>query len=225
MHHPLLYFVITGLLFSMESYGQTPAKPAKSSVQVRRGEYVRDVAHNIYGHTDYEGVMAVYNHLPARVGTFPRKQLIQTPPIKQIFREAKMDPVYMELIDEMIAVGSEFLPLAREYFDVASKVDQKALRLDPQKDAVMLPVPEETKAKVAALEQRLTAAQKKFVSRLKKGHVLPKSFMMSLDNTRGLLKGIASGVVDENCKTVDEANQRLGSAFTNALVWTQEGYQ
>lgn len=213
------------VLISITSQAQTPAKPARPETQVRKGQYVRDTAQENYGHHDFEGMIILYNHLGQGRATYPADQLIKLPPIHQIFREANMDPDYLVLIDEMISIATEYQVVQRQYFEIAGKQDLKTLQADGDPGSIRVPVMAETKTKAAELEKRLGVVREKFVAGLKKGHTSPKSFLGNLEGAQDYLKGVARGVVDEDYKDVDMVSQRLGHAFTNALIWTRENYR
>ena len=213
------------VLISITSQAQTPANPARREMQVRKGQYVRDTAQENYGHHDFDGMIVLYNHLPQGLATYSTDQLIKLPPIAQIFREAKMDSDYLVLIDEMISIATEYQVVQRQYFEIAGRLDFKTLQVAGNPGTIRVPVPAETQAKAAELEKRLGVVREKLVSGLKKGHAMPNSVLRNLDGARAYLKEVASGVVDENCYDVDMVSQRLGHAFTNALIWTRENYQ
>jgi hypothetical protein len=225
MKNRLLSIVLATFFLPRIICAQSPEKPAQQEIQVKKGQYIRDTAEKTYGHHDFDGLIILYNHLAAGRATFSDNQRIMLPPIGQIFREAKMDPAYLEIIDELIAISTEYQDVARQYFEVASKADLKALRMKDDSGLIQVPVSEDTKSKAADLERRLTAVQKKLVSGLKKGHSSPNSLLRNLEGARGYLKTVASGMVDENCYDVDMVSQRLEHAFTNALIWTRENYQ
>ncbi|MEO5714375.1 MAG: hypothetical protein ABIT37_12885 [Luteolibacter sp.] len=225
INNRLLFLALATLFLPVTLNAQTPAKPARHEMQVRKGRYIRDTAQEIYGHHDFEGMIVLYNNLGQGRSTYAADQLIKLPPIGQIFREAKMDPAYLEVIDEMIAIATEYLEVDRQYFEIVGKTDLKALQVEGRPGSIRVPVSEVTKAKAADLERRLGVTREKLVSGMKKGHSTPNSFLRNLDGARAYLKSVASGVVDENCYDVDMVSQRLGRAFTNALIWTRENYR
>ena len=212
-------------LISITSQAQTPAKPARPEMQVRKGQYIRDTAQENYGHHDFEGMIILYNNLAQGRATYSTDQLIKLPPIAQIFREAKMDPDYLVLIDEMISIATEYEDVQRQYSEIVGKLDLKAMQVEGNSGTIRVPISAETKAKATDLEKRLSVVREKLVSGLKKGHSKPNSFIGNLDGAKAYLKTVASGVVDENCYDVDMVSQRLGHAFTNALIWTRENYR
>lgn len=213
------------VLISTTTQAQTPVKPARPEMLVRKGQYIRDTAQENYGHHDFEGMIILYNNLAQGRATYSTDQLIKLPPIHQIFHEANMDSDYLVLIDEMISIATEYQVVQRQYFEIAGKQDLKALQADGDPGSIRVPVMAETKAKAAELEKRLGGVREKFVAGLKKGHTTPKSFLGNLKGAQDYLKGVSRGVVDEDCKDVDMVSQRLGRAFTNALIWTRENYK
>jgi hypothetical protein len=170
-------------------------------------------------------MIILYNNLAQGRATYSTDQLIKLPPIAQIFREAKMDPDYLVLIDEMISIATEYEDVQRQYSEIVGKLDLKAMQVEGNSGTIRVPISAETKAKATDLEKRLSVVREKLVSGLKKGHSKPNSFIGNLDGAKAYLKTVASGVVDENCYDVDMVSQRLGHAFTNALIWTRENYR
>jgi hypothetical protein len=213
------------VLISTTTQAQTPVKPARPEMLVRKGQCIRDTAQENYGHHDFEGMIILYNNLAQGRATYSTDQLIKLPPIHQIFHEANMDSDYLVLIDEMISIATEYQEVQRQYFEIVGKLGLKAMQVEGNSGTIRVPISAETKAKAAELEKRLGVVREKLVPSLKKGHSKPNSFIGNLDGARAYLKEVASGVVDENCYDVDMVSQRLGRAFTNALIWTRENYK
>ena len=206
-------------------HAQTPSKSAWPEAQVRKGQYIRDTAQDAYGHHDFEGMIILYNNLASGRATYPSDQTVKLPPIGQIFRESKMEPAYLEVIDELILIATDYQAVSREYFEIVSKIDLVELRTKDHSGTIRVPVSDGTKAKATTLEKRLGLAQAKLVANLKSGHASPNAFLRNLEGARGYLKTVASGEVNENCYDVDMVSQRLGHAFTNALIWARENYR
>lgn len=215
----------TAFCLALPLHAQTPVSPAKPELLVKKGQYIRDTAEQVYGNNDFDGLIILYNRLASGQATYSADQLVKLPPVGQIFREAKMDPAYLEVIDEMIAVATEYQRVSREFFETAGKHGLKDLQLKDKPGFIRVPVAPATLAKAAELERRLAAARSKLAANLKHGHAAPNAFLRNLDGASGYLKTVATGVVDENCYDVDMVSQRLGHAFSNALIWTRENYR
>ncbi len=188
--------------------------PKTRNVTVQRGQNLRSIGAEAYGHERFSGFVAALNGIPdpERIGEGSE---LKTPSLGVAFRDAGMDPAYQPIFNAMAKACTDYYKTEPAYL---------AARQASGVDLGNFPIPADIQAKLVACADAIDAGVVR-LSEVKPPHTVPKMAISQFRQASEHVRELARGSIDGYGYDYDLVGQRFGLAFTNALIWTQQGHR
>ncbi len=192
---------------------EVPA-PASGRVVVERGSNLRAIGAGAYGHERFSGFVASLNGItdPERVMA---GATLKTPSLSRAFQEAGLDARYQPAMNALAKATTDFHAVLPEYLKARNASGVAS-------GTFLLPAP--IKATLDRCADAIVAATA-VLGEAAPPHAVPKMAIAQFLQAAGYIGELASGSIDGYGYDYDEVGQRLGLAFTNAIIWTQNHHR
>lgn len=190
---------------------EVPA-PASLTVTLQPGDNLRAIGAKAYGHEKFSGFVARLNGIadPEKVAA---GATLKTPALPVAFREAGLDPAYQPAINAMSKACTDFYAALPAYLEA-----RKPSGLTRGNFAI----PEQFRETFTRCADAIDAGTH-VLEAAKEPHKVPRMTIDQFTQASAQLRFLARGGIEDY--DYEMVGQRLGLAFTNALIWTQEGHK
>ena len=188
--------------------------PKIQKVMIGRGQNLRLIGSAAYGHERFSGFVAVLNRIPdpERIGEGVE---LKTPSLGVAFRDAEMDQAYQPVLNVLAKACTDYFSIEPAYL---------AARQASGVQRGNFSIPADIQAKLVACADAIDAAVAR-LSAVKPPHGVPKLAIGQFRQAAKQIRELARGSIDGDGYDYDMVGQRFGLAFTNALIWTQQGHR
>jgi hypothetical protein len=188
--------------------------PASAEVTIQRGSNLREIAGQAYGHERFSGFVATQNGIadPERVSA---GTVLRTPSLAVCFRDAGLAPDYQPAINCLAKACTDYYAVEGLYLRArkASGVASGTFAIPPDIRSTF----ESCAAMIDAALPLLRSARSP--------HTVPTMTIGQFQQAAFQIRELATGSIDGYGYDYDLVGQRLGLAFTNALIWTKRQHQ
>lgn len=192
---------------------EVPA-PKTTSIVLKSGMLLRDVAKEVYGHERFYRFIMVVNGLTDE-SKIPAGKNLQTPSLAAAFQDVGLDPHYQPAINALAKATMEFESLMPAYMTVrqASGVSSGTFTIPRNIGSAFF-------AQADAME-----AAKNVLCKAKPPHEIPTITIQHLEQSVTLLRILAKGEIDGYGYDYDMVSQHTALSLSCAFVWMKDGYR
>jgi hypothetical protein len=180
----------------------------------QRAFILNGIAEDVYGHSAYVRLIAVYNRVPSDEPV-PANTTIRTPTLPDLFKDVGLFPKYTEQFTRIFNAVAEyrvFLPKYREVREKASGYSKGGT----------MDLPEGMQKQLFRFAAEIELSHKELRSLSKKGGSVPEKMLGQFSEAVSILRRLATGNVDGYGYDQDMVEQRVARGLANAVAWSRE---